>query len=512
MMVTRRTSTVVALMAVGLVAAGCDGWSTAPTNTTTTSAVLHAQTRCVAETTDNPCTYWFQYWPDGATSVLQTQPVTANVNTHGYVDVQQAINGLQPNTLYHAQFCGFGDRNIAPPGLCIGLPGAPVSTPGNRPDTGDYNATQRFRTAGPGTRATADLGRPLSTADTAVNPISRDGGLSAAYSSTHSLWLFGDTAQRIGPRLRFLVGTTAAAGPHTRGQVPTALQELPTPPAPPQPGRTSPAPFLPAPQGLLTPDNPPVPCGTKGSSSYAASWPAGLARIPGTSRLLIMYAQVCVASGRKWPTERLSLVEYDPATNRFLSTVTPFVSAPLQEGIPVPQRLGSPVFGGDGYLYMFGAHADIWNVETNMVFAARVPANPAAWGSAENYQWWGRPSGGPAQWTSDQSSLVSIVPVSNPWSVHVADYTGVGNHRLAMVVQTSLGTGDFQLFEASSPTGTWTAGPAGKVPDTCLVGGFGCYAFSGHPHLSTADRFVFSWYSAGDRSEFGHVRLATITW
>jgi hypothetical protein len=247
-----------------------------------------------------------------------------------------------------------------------------------------------------------------------------------------------------------------------------------------------------------------VPCGT--NRSYAASWPGGLARIPGTSRVLIVYAQVCVAIDRDWPTERLSLAEYDPATNQILSTGTPFVATPLQAGIPVPQRLGSPVFGGDGYLYMFGS-----DVNTDIVFAARVPANPTAWGSAANYQWWGRPGGATPRWTSDQSSIVSIVPVDNPWFVHVADYTGVGNHRLAMIVQTPFGTGDFRLFEATAPTGTWTAGPARRVPDTCL-GTFGCYAFSGHAELSTADRFVVSWYSGGDRSGFGHVRLATITW
>src|SRR5205807_6937215 len=139
----------------------------------------------------------------------------------------------------------------------------------------------------------------------------------------------------------FLGGTTAASGPYAAGQAPTQLEELPTPPATPAPGRASPALFLPLTQGLLTPDSPPVPCGSSGSNSYAPAWPSGLAEIPGTSHVLIVYAEVCVAAGRDWPTERLKLIEYDPATNTFVSTGTPFVASPLQAGILVPQRLAS---------------------------------------------------------------------------------------------------------------------------------------------------------------------------
>jgi hypothetical protein len=502
MRINARIRALAVLVTVALTATACDGWSTRPTDMTSTGATLHAQTRCLADTTTNPCTYWFQYWADGSPTLVSTPHVVANVNTNGYIDVTQSVTGLSPNTLYDAQFCGFGDSNVSPPGICVGLPGGGLSTPGNRPDAGDFNAVQRFRTAGPGTLAVAELGRPLSTADTSTNPISRDAGQSAAYSSTQSLWLFGDTVQRNGPA--FLPGTTAAAGPYTRGQVPTALQELPTPPAAPSPGRTSPAPFLPFPQGLQTPDNPPVPCGQ--NQSYAASWPSGLARVPGTSRVLIVYAQICVAINRTWPTGRLTLTEYDPATNSFTSTATPFVANPLSAGLPFTRILSSPVFGGDGFLYLFTADRD-----ARKVLVARVAANASAWGSAANYRWWGQPAGGAPQWTTNESAAISIISGVVPWGVQVADYTGQGSHKLAMIVQTEFGTGDFRVFEASSPTGPWTAGSAGRVPDTC-VGGFGCYAFVGHAELTTPDTFVLSWYSPGDRSGFGHIRLGTIAW
>jgi hypothetical protein len=206
-------------------------------------------------------------------------------------------------------------------------------------------------------------------------------------------------------------------------------------------------------------------------------------------------------------TERVTLVDYDPATNRFLSSGTPFVAAPPQAGVPVAQQLGSPVFGGDGFLYLWGARRD-----PDLVFVARVPANPTAWGNAANYQWWGRPGGGTPQWTTDQSSIISVLPGVQPWGIHVADYTGVGAHRLAMIVKTAFFTSDFQIFTATSPTGPWTGGPAARIPETCQGGGFGCYAYHGHPELSTTDQFIYSWYSPGDRGGFGHVRLGSLNW
>jgi hypothetical protein len=496
----------VVLATVGIAAAGCEGTAGQPGDITQTGAMLHAQTACRADTTTNPCTGWFQYWAAGDTGtsmVARTSPVTVNVNTNGFIDFQQAISGLTPDTLYRTQFCGYGDSNVAQPGVCVGQGGGAISAPGSQPDAGDFSATQSFRTAGPGTAGTTDLGRPLSTADASTNPISRDAGLSAPYSASESLWLFGDTSQRNGPP--FLGGTTAAAGPYARGQAPTQLRELPPPPAPPEPGRTSPALFLPVPQGLLTPDNPPVACGT--NRSCPAAWPSGLARIPGTSRMLISYAEVCVAVDRTWPAERIKLAEYDPATNRILSTGTPFVANPLPAGVPFTQNLGSPVFGTDGFVYFYGAQR-----ETGTVSVARVPASPAAWGNGANYQWWGRPGGGPPQWTGDQSAVTSIISGVEPWGVHVADFTGVGSHALAMIVKSAFFTSDFRIYTATSPAGTWTAGPAGRIPDTCQGGGFGCYAYAGHTELSTPDRFVFSWLSPGDRGGFGHIRLGTIAW
>src|SRR5215471_87700 len=91
MKVNVRIKALAVLVVVAVVAAGCDGRATRPTDITTTSATLHAQVRCAAETTTNPCTYWFQYWADGATTVTSTAHNVANVSTNnGYVDFTQA--------------------------------------------------------------------------------------------------------------------------------------------------------------------------------------------------------------------------------------------------------------------------------------------------------------------------------------------------------------------------------------------------------------------------------------
>jgi hypothetical protein len=468
----------------------------------------HAQTECLAETADNLCTGWFQYWRDGTTTVQTTPRVTANVRTNGLVDFAQSVTGLASDSLYHVQFCGYGDQNVAQPGVCVG-PDA-VTSPGSQPDPRNYSATQNFRTASSNTSATVDLGRVLSTADTADRPIARDGGLSVAYSSTAALWLFGDTAQRNGPA--FLPLGTAAAGPYRPGTAPNTLNELPRPPAPPQPGLTSPANFFPSVEGLLTPDDPPAPCGSTGSDSYSAAWLSGGARIPGTSRVLLIWSEVCVAigEGRDWPVERSRMAEYDPATNTFLRFAIPFVADPLQVGLPATKVLSNPFFGNDGFLYFFGSRRS-----PDTIFVARVSADSAAWADPANYRWWGQPAGGAAQWVADDSLAVSVVSGVQPWGVHVGDFASVGGgKRLAMLVKDSFfDSPHFRLYTADTPLGPWTPGPSGRVPDNCQGGGFGCYAFYGHPELSTATTFVYSWYSPGDRgSDGGHVRLGTIGW
>ncbi|WP_328472082.1 hypothetical protein OHA21_08935 [Actinoplanes sp. NBC_00393] len=459
------------LSAVLLVLAGC-----MPTPVPLTGALLVLQASCAS-----PCTYWFEYWADGTTRIA----ITPDRRSAGG-EISETISGLAPDTVYRTRFCSAD--------FCAGVSGAP-SLPGVIPDPGDLSATRNYRTAGPGTVATTDLGRPLSEADTATRPISRDGGLSAAWSATESLWLFGDTSQRNGPV--FLAGTTAAGGAYARGSVPTGLREVPTPPAAHPSGQTGPAPFLPAPQGLRADAQ--QTC--DGFDRYAASWPLGLARLPGKDQLLIVYAETCVISQTRMPLQRLVLAVYDPVANQFLSSATPFAAVPLEAGLPAAQQLGSPVFGGDGHLYLYAN-----DVETGDILMARVGADPASWADAANYRWWN------GQWTPNPAEAVSVAAVPFAGSVQVADYTATGSHRFAMVVLTGFGVGGFQVLEASSPAGPWTPTVAGRVPDPCSPVGYGCYALHGHAELSTDDRLLFSWYSPTDLDGFAHLRVGSVPW
>ncbi len=496
---------------------GCVGYAAVPTNITQTSAIFHAPVQCLANTTANPCTAWFQYWRHGSQVVQNTQHIEANAKVD--VDFNQAVSGLQPDTLYHYQLCGFGDTNVGQPGLCTGpLTGDSVSgasLPGAQPNPLDLNAAVNFVTAGPSSKGTVDLGRVLSTGDTDQNPISRDAGISVQISSSppRALWLFADTQQGDGGLIPY---STAAAGPYTPGGLaPTALSELPTPPAAPQPGRTSPAGFFPPPAPMLRLNG--TPCAQPGS--YEADWVSGGARLPGAATLLLIYGEVCVeTSPLAFTAERIALAHYDPATNRFLRIDRPFVASPLNSSVPPQRGLSSPIFSGDGFLYLFGAEcigSDGFVCKTRgAVYLARVGANPGAWSNAANYRWWTGTG-----WSASSASAVNVVPGVNPISggVHVADYSATSGRKYALIVHSAFGSGGFDVFEAASLTGPWTRTGSGRPPDSCQSPPgtpfpFGCYAIAGHPELSTSARLVFSWLSPDDRNFDAHIRVGAIDW
>ncbi len=507
----RMVRVVLASAAASSLVVGCWGYESEPTDVTSTSATLNATASCDASSSGNPCTGWFQYWQDGMSSIIQTGTFTGNVVTSGQA-VSQPINGLTSGMLYHSQFCGYGDA-VQRPGLCASpqVAGAldAFNSPGQFPaDQGDLSATENFRTATGTTVAAFDLGRVLSTADVysdVDHRISRDSGYSVQYSTqpAMSLWMFGDTVQRNGPS--FINGTTAAAGSFTAGEAPSAMNELPTPPAAPVAGLTAPARFFPIPTELKTPSN--QNCGAANTNSYAASWPAGGAQEPGSSKLVLMYSQICVVTGANWPTGRFTLTEYDPASNKFTATYTPFVASTLSVGLPLTEEFSSPVFSGDGYLYLFA-----FSRTANAVYVARVSATPAKWGSKANFKWWGQPSGKPAQWGAE-SAAISVVSGVQPWGISVGNYSGTTtSHKYVMLIQTFFGAAPFSVYEANTPTGPWTPKASTQVADACTSASFGCYAVVGHPELSTAQQLVYSWYSADDLDGFGHVRLGAIDW
>jgi hypothetical protein len=339
-----------------------------------------------------------------------------------------------------------------------------------------------------------------------------------------SLWLFCDTAvtSARGTKIdRLILGTdTAAAGPYQPGQVPDRLSEIPTPPAPAaRPSDGAPEPFLPAPQHLVLPGST-QPC--SGSGRYPAAWITGVAAEPAPTahgKVLISYNDYCVTGdagslGTDIPgsltPEGTGLAEYDPASNRLgpLEQVFGGTFGLAQAGValPVQQVLGSPVFRA-GYLYLFGfcsAATLPTGCATGKVFMVRVQATPAAWQNPLSYQYWtGR------GWSLDPNTAASVLPAGQPLGISAGDYSADG-HQLILVEQTSL-AGDFQVWQAASPTGPWRRVRTGRVP--CRAGpgpGAGelCRALIGHPELSTRNQLEISYFNPGD----GHVDASAYPW
>lgn len=496
----RRLAGGAAALGLAMLVASCQGHATPPAGVSQTTATLRATASCAGSDPNNPCAVWFQYWT-GHGTVRSTPKRTGIEDSDGQRVVTARLTGLRPNTLYHYQVCGYGD-GVQPPGACLGRDAdQSLATPaGTKPPAWDLSAVQSFRTGGENQKSTVDIGRVLSVGETRENSISRDAGLSVAYSDTRSLWLFGDTIQRGGPSVW---GTTAAAGPFTPRRAPSRLREVPTPGGDPtgQPQR-----FLPTPRGLIAPPDDgedPQPCTFIGGERYPASWPSGVARIPGTNRVLIAYSQVCVTSAWGGPTQRWSLAEYNPATNRIVGIATPFRAAPLWQGLDPAYRLRAPVFHGQ-HLYFFREIGE-------KIVTARVPAN--AWDDPTRYRWWGRVNGTP-RWKAAPTNLVSVVSGldATPRDVHVARYPG---HGFAMLVQTAdcLYGKSFQILESGSPNPAAPGGWSGTGSVT-LPTPHGCRHIIGHPELSTSDHLVYSWFDTGDLDGIhrGHLRLGGTYW
>ena len=144
----------------------------------------------------------------------------------------------------------------------------------------------------------------------------------------------------------------------------------------------APQPFLPEPQHLLRPGST-LPC--TGPGAYPASWISGVAREPtadAASHLLISYDSYCVTGNPDALTaEGFGLIEYDPARNLLSWPAAVFSSVPGLQ-LPPQQVLGSPVFPGDGYLYLFSfcpAAPPPAGCGHGKVFAVRTVAQPAYW-------------------------------------------------------------------------------------------------------------------------------------
>jgi len=330
------------------------------------------------------------------------------------------------------------------------------------------------------------------------NLVSRDAGYSARVpGTTTSLWLFGDTFWNGG----FWFGTTAALGSYTAGQVPTGLSEVPTPPAAmTNPSNRPPGGFLPQfPDGLKTPQG--ADCTNDGSiGRIPVSWPSGAAAIPGTTRMLVTYLDVCQFGG---PTgERFVVAEYNPATNTLSGITRVYTDL---TGLSPRLTLGSPIFS-NGYLYLFGSQCDGMSLgfcTGGQIFLARVRATASAWRDAGSYRFWAG-----SGWSADPDDATSVVPGAKPSSgVAAGDFSAVG--KGFVIVETNDIHGGFTVWRSSTLAGGWTATHVGTTP--CSGGGSGldfCRAHIGHPELSTTSNLLMSYYNPADH----HLKVTAVPW
>jgi hypothetical protein len=337
-----------------------------------------------------------------------------------------------------------------------------------------------------------------------------------------SLWLFCDTAiygfnsQDQWGETGFITGSTAAEGPSTPGEVPTDLSEVPTPGsgATTLPNDDAPEHFLPIPAGLVTSAG--QPCDSA-DGAYPASWITGVTRDSASSSdVLVSFNDYCVMGTLNFLAEGFGLAEYDPATNTLDSQVTVF-SSTSGSALGSQELLGSPVFSG-GYLYLFGSYCDeIYDVTCisnsgNAVYLARVGANPADWANPGDYQWYA----GPSTWTATPGSAGSLISGATPLAISVSDFSALGR-GLVLVEQTD-DAGDFTVYQASRPAGTWTETTTGTVPCT-IEGSDFCHALVAHPELSTGGDLLISYFNPAAAPYYepsepaeGHLMVAAFPW
>lgn len=337
-------------------------------------------------------------------------------------------------------------------------------------------------------------------------------------SSTENLWVFCDTAvyswfqtPYVDVPTRFIAGSTAARGPVTRGLAPTGLSEVPNPPTPlqPMPHHDGPWPFLSNPSDLMKSDGVTACVG----DAYQASWPSGLARIPGTSRMLLTYWDVCVEGPWNIIVNRVGSVEYTPSTNTFGPKTTLFTAAPGQQ-LDKRLRLSSPVFRSDGNLYLFSfdcTQSNPYGCDTGNVFLARVAvASRHDWRQYRFRQGGGwTPTCGGTPTPSCWSLATSVITGAKPTDISVDNFSSVGR-GLILVETTSIG-GHYRVWEASDPAGPWTQRGAERQAPFCApppnVVDF-CHALIGQPELSTTSSIAVSYYSV----ENARPTLTTSSW
>ncbi len=377
---------------------------------------------------------------------------------------------------------------------------------------------------------------PIGAAEeTPTLQLGRDDGVAVALPNGQDLWIFGDTptfkletktvkkevteyvtvgtgknkhveAKEVEEtstvqdvvQTKFVSGSTAAEAPYAPGRVPTSgtyseLKEV-------KPEKTTsgsdPARFVSKPKDVYLPNGSGQACTATGSQ-YPARWVTGAAVMPNdTSLVLVTYVDVCVSDGWNFQVEGWGFDEYNWKTNSIaLNPVDVF--PPARNGSATPMSLWSPVFSG-GYLTLFSSNCSSTAYGSclgGQVYATTIPNNTAALENPRSYSRYPISTDGSGSWT----------PLGGGSGDSVAAYPG---GVLRLVEQTSV-AGTFDVFESSSVQGPWHLETTGSLPGCQSAPRGFCYAFVGHPELSTASQLLVSYYDP-NYGFSGHLVMASV--
>jgi hypothetical protein len=331
---------------------------------------------------------------------------------------------------------------------------------------------------------------PNAVASAFENPtrwVGRDEGFSVPLPNGNDLWIFGDTPTASLLNGSFTItkkvrGSTAMEGP--TGGAWDGYAEVNIG----EPLDTSNLPSEFIPQSSLAvylPDGSGKTCTVSNGATEKGRWPSGAALIPGTNEVFVTYYDVCSIGG-SYPVEGWGFMEYNWATNEIdVGPTDVFKPSPTGAALPSNELFGSPVFKR-GTLYLYSASC------STSVFGT----------CASGGQVWVTTVGG---FPDNAASPSSFVPVplatteSAAWfpfgpTVDVHYYPGAG---WRMIEQTNLG-GGFALFSASSPSGPWSLESDDTIPGCQQPPRFFCYAFFGHPELSTSTQLALTYFDPGE--------------
>lgn len=322
--------------------------------------------------------------------------------------------------------------------------------------------------------------------------ISRDCGYSRSSTNpttgvVNDFWVFCDTTMNSNFGTFVGRGSAADTNSFTPGTVPT-LGDHPSPGAP----------FLPNPGGVCS------------NGAVPLLWTQGL----GASRngsFRIYYISEC-------PNPPVGGVEtlawgsvlWNPFTQQFSDNQrTTFTYSGVD--LPPQKELMSPIERG-GYTY-FTAH--LTNASLTM---ARVPTGSET--SSGAYQWYAGLVNGQPNWSAAYTAAAAIPNLEAGGMPSVDFYPSLPGSPYVMIIQTknalAHGTTAFSVYQTTTPENpaSWSLKAANLAPEVCKQGHW-CYAFIGHPELSTSNQILISHFDNNDYpagQNTGHISVGAVGW